>query len=160
MPASGGGGEGGIVPNAIYLGSLGVGAGALLGCVQSAWTSAPPATVLKVFGTNVATHAGTLGAIAAVFGGTEALTTSVRGPGMANSMFAGCVAGSLLGLRSGGISTAASACGLFAGVQFVYQLGFDPEGTSPLSKPLTPPSNIPEPISYAKDYLHPTTKVH
>ena len=112
--------------------------------------------VMKNFGTNVATHAGMLGAVAAVFGGTDALVTSVRGPGMANSMFAGCVAGSLLGLRSsrGGLSTAASACGLFAGVQFVYQLGFDPDGTSPLSMPLTPPSNIPEPISYAKDYLH------
>tara|TARA_B100000768_G_C11082837_1_gene291566 strand:- start:143 stop:292 length:150 start_codon:yes stop_codon:yes gene_type:complete len=39
-------------------------------------------------------------------------------------------------------------------VQFVYQLGFDPDSGSPLSTPLTPPSNIAEPISYAKDYLH------
>ena len=73
---------------------------------------------------------------------------------MLNSMVAGCAAGSLLGLRGGGLSAAASACGLFAGVQFVHQLGFSPELNSPLAGPLTPPTNIPEPISYAKDYLH------
>lgn len=73
---------------------------------------------------------------------------------MLNPMMAGCAAGSLLGLRSGGLPAAASGCGLFAGVQFIYQLGFDPDSGSALSGPLTPPSNIPEPISYAKDYLH------
>jgi len=46
-------------------------------------------------------------------------------------------------LRSGGLSAAASACGLFAGVQFIHQLGFAPESSSPLAGPLTPPTNIP-----------------
>ena len=89
MPASGGGGEGGIISNALRLGTAGAGFGALGGCVQSAWTAAPPATVMTVLGRNVATHAGILGAVAAVFGATEALATSTRGPSMLNSMVAG-----------------------------------------------------------------------
>eukprot|EP00964_Phaeocystis_antarctica_P093313 scaffold60182_cov55-Phaeocystis_antarctica.AAC.1 len=89
MPASGGGGEGGVISNALHLGIAGAGFGALGGCVQSAWTSAPPSQVMTVFGRNVASHAGMLGAVAAVFGATEALATQTRGPSMLNSMVAG-----------------------------------------------------------------------
>jgi hypothetical protein len=89
MPASGGDGEGGIISNALRLGTAGAGFGALGGCVQSAWTSAPPNQVVTVLGRNVAAHAGMLGAVAAVFGATEALVTSTRGPSMLNPMVAG-----------------------------------------------------------------------
>ena len=89
MPASGGGGEEGILSSAIHIGMSGAGFGVLGGCVQSAWYGAPDALVARTLARNVATHAGYLGAIGAVFGATEALATSTRGPGMLNSMVAG-----------------------------------------------------------------------
>ena len=89
MPASGGGGEEGILSSAIHLGTSGAAFGALGGCVQSAWYGSPDALVARNLARNVATHAGMLGAIGAVFGATEALATSTRGPSMLNSMVAG-----------------------------------------------------------------------
>ena len=148
----------GIVPQAIHFGSMGLMAGALIGAVQSAWVTTPPSSTIKVAASNIASNAGMLGAVAAVFGATEALGTSIRGPGIANPVVAGCLSGSLMGIRAGSLSTAASACGLFAGVQFVAQLGIV-EG-SPLGSGLTPPSNLPEPVSYAKEYLGPKTRTH
>ena len=167
MPASESKPEG-IVPQAIHFGSMGVAAGALIGAIQTAWITTPPSSTLTVAAGNIASNAGMLGAVAAVFGATEALGENLRGPGMANPVLAGCAAGSLMGIRTGSLSTAASACGLFAGVQFVAQLGIV-EG-SPLGSGLTLPSHVKgqpagsglplEPVSYAKEYLGPKTRTH
>lgn len=132
---------GGFLGQTTEFAAIGAASGAVLGMLQGAWGSPPKEIAFTHTGRLVASHSATLGAVAAVFGGTEAIVSSVRGPSVFNSVIAGCAAGSVMGARNGSLPTAAAGCGLFGGVQFLAQFGLSTETplkVVPSSKPDVP----------------------
>ena len=92
--------------------------GGIIGVVGAGFTNPPPGeTSMRYVAKTSMASAGELAAIAAVFAGSEAIFTNIRGPSPTNSALAGCTAGSLLGIRSGSVINAAYGCGVFAAIQ-------------------------------------------
>lgn len=139
--------------------AIGVVSGAVIGMLTGAYGSPPKEIALLHTGRLVASHGATLGAVAAVFGGTEAIITGVRGPSFFNSVIAGCAAGSVMGVRTGSLTNAAAGCGMFGGMQLLAQFGLSsdtPLKVVPSSKPDVPtlePANKNNGGAFAADAL-------
>ena len=104
--------------------------GGVVGVVAAGFTTPPPGeTGMRYVAKTSLASAGELAAIAAVFAGTDAIMTNVRGPSASNSALAGCAAGSLLGIRSGSVVNAAYGCGMFAAIQGFAGLSFSMNGS-------------------------------
>eukprot|EP01147_Barroeca_monosierra_P009140 gene9139-1438_t len=102
--------------NIIDAARTGVVAGATWGAITAAWEAKPIAgqqTGALVFSTarTIATNAGKLGLVAAVFASAKEVSEGVRGTDdPVNSFIGGCAAGSLAGFKSGKAGLGVGAC--------------------------------------------------
>jgi hypothetical protein len=93
MPAS----EGSLLGKTMEFGAYGVLGGALWGAIDAGMRDPVPGAPLRGAVARMGTHAGWLGAVAAVFGGTNQLAETFNPHGETNAVVAGCAAGALLG---------------------------------------------------------------
>ncbi|EOD06170.1 hypothetical protein EMIHUDRAFT_453530 [Emiliania huxleyi CCMP1516] len=106
-----------LVRDTVTTAAAGACLGAVVGAAESAWKlnrgPAPLTDAARLMGS----HAALLGTIGAVFAATEAGAHMVNGPSDANVVAAGCVAGTLPGLRASNLGAAFAGCLLFGGAQ-------------------------------------------
>eukprot|EP00326_Haptolina_ericina_P012588 CAMPEP_0181211524 /NCGR_PEP_ID=MMETSP1096-20121128/23830_1 /TAXON_ID=156174 ORGANISM="Chrysochromulina ericina, Strain CCMP281" /NCGR_SAMPLE_ID=MMETSP1096 /ASSEMBLY_ACC=CAM_ASM_000453 /LENGTH=111 /DNA_ID=CAMNT_0023302927 /DNA_START=52 /DNA_END=387 /DNA_ORIENTATION=+ len=105
-------------------GIKGAAIGAGMGAVAIAYQPPPPSagTLVATTSKAIGTHAAQFGAIAAVFGMTDAVTTAVMGNDWKAHAVAGCAAGTLMGVKSRKVEHAFTGCGLFGAVQILSGL--------------------------------------
>lgn len=99
---------------------FGTAAGACAGALAAGMQKPPPGMTWQSFlMRDVTRHTAMFGGIAAIFGVTQSTLNTVRGHSTANDVAAGCIAGSLVGARSGSFERAGLGCAFFGGMQFV-----------------------------------------
>jgi len=100
----------------------GAAGGFVMGAIESAWKPPHPTAPFTHSMKIVGNHAGGLAAVAAVFGLADASLHMVNGSSPANQVVAGCLAGSLPGLKMGNAQLAVGGCAGFALMQAVGAL--------------------------------------
>ena len=114
MPAS----EQGLLERTMVWAGAGGAVGGMIGVVTAGFTRpAVGQPAIAFVAKTSATSAGELAGIAAIFAVSDSILTSTRGHSPANGALAGCLAGSLLGLRAGSVTNAFYGCGAFALLQ-------------------------------------------
>ena len=103
-------------------------AGAMIGLGQASVATTGSITSVAAVGKLSAGHAGKLASIAGVFSATDVILTKVRGPSGVNQAAAGCAAGGVLGMMTGGPGNAAFYCVMFGGIQGLGGLGLQNSG--------------------------------
>ena len=123
--------EQGLMQRTFAWTGCGAALGGMLGVVSAGFTSTPPGETARAFvARSSMVSAGELAGIAAIFAASDTILTNINGHSAANGAVAGCLAGSLMGVRSGSIINAAYGCGAFAVLQGLGGLSFDMHGDS------------------------------